>query len=207
MLHCSWQLEGVVVPGEVSLPGLLSPGRALGVGDRVVCVCLPRMLWLHNALMIVVLSSEQLAHYPGSEKEDGRRGTKLWKAQWFLKNIIYARSRDFHLLPWCWMRSIRVLVLLLSSETPMVWVPVDSLWKISHVQWSSCVPYAQERRTERFIWVSGGRENNVTVQSLFKPEENLCDCCKLLPLVDSYSSTIIELEKELQLILSVQEHW
>lgn len=37
----------------------------------------------------------------------------------------------------------------------------------NHVQWSSGVPYPQERRTGMFIWVSGGRENNVMSQMLF----------------------------------------
>lgn len=57
------------------------------------------------------------------------------------------------------------------------------------------------------VWRKRKRHVTDVVQSLFKPEENLCNCCKLLPLINSYSSTIIELGKELQLILSVQEHW
>lgn len=36
-----WQLEEVVAQGEISLPWLLTPGRALHVSDRVVSVCLP----------------------------------------------------------------------------------------------------------------------------------------------------------------------
>lgn len=80
MLRCSWQLEGVGAQGEVSLPWLLTPGRALDVSDGELCECVPALDALAPRCSddcCGVLSSEQFAQYPGSEKEGGRRGTKL----------------------------------------------------------------------------------------------------------------------------------
>lgn len=74
-----WQLEGVVAQGEISLPCLLTPGRALDVSEES-CERVPACTALApqgSDDCCGVLSSEQFAQYPGFEKESGRRGTKV----------------------------------------------------------------------------------------------------------------------------------
>lgn len=184
-----WQLEGVVAQGEISLPWLLMLGRALHVSDRVVSVCLPWMLWLHDALTIAVvfchlnglLSVLALRRKVGGGERNSERPSDSWRTA-----FTFAAEISISFDGLCWMRSICVVVLLLSSEMPMGWVPVDSLWKMNHIHWSSCVPYPQERRAVYLgVWRKI-KQRHVTdvIRSLFKPGENLCNCCKLLPLVN-----------------------
>lgn len=156
---------------------------------RVVSVCLPWMLWLHDALTIAVvfchlnglLSVLALRRKVGGGERNSERPSDSWRTA-----FTFAAEISISFDGLCWMRSICVVVLLLSSEMPMGWVPVDSLWKMNHIHWSSCVPYPQERRAVYLgVWRKI-KQCHVTdvIRSLFKPGENLCNCCKLLPLVN-----------------------
>lgn len=111
---------------------------------RVVSVCLPWMLWLHEALTVAVVFCHLNSLLSILALRKWEEGTKTVKGPVILWRTAFTPAAEVFSIYFdglCWMRSIHVLVLLLSSEMPIVWVPVDCLWKMNHVQWSNCIPY------------------------------------------------------------------